>query len=390
MFLGMRRLIALALLCTTACPSPGEEDIDTVTQFSCNCDIDPQPCCCNTPIVIDTAGDGIKLTTWEDGVIFNLIPWRGPAMRAWTELGSDDAWLIFDATGNGIVDNGTEMFGDMTYQPPGESKNGFRALAVHDTNSDGTIDQNDPIFTQLELWTDRNHDGVSQSDELDTLVDKGIAALSVEYAEHRKADGKGNVFRYSAAVTPAPGSEVGMTAWDVILTSPMRAEREAHGLPDPVPVAFDDAEPEGEPKLRWPRSKSTQVSSAKPPIICFASHTILPPTITSGNEAQTQGKWSIEAPPCPSFAFPNIGIWESFQGQWYNRGASGPQMKTSNQWAYSIKIFCAWYRQQAWKGWIQTTFPSPWVVTPPGAFGSRFSQSFPMICSTTPPPPDPC
>ncbi len=44
---------------------------------------------------------------------------------------------MYDRNENGIIDNGTELFGDYT---PGNTRGGgFEALAQFDTNNDGVI-----------------------------------------------------------------------------------------------------------------------------------------------------------------------------------------------------------------------------------------------------------
>ena len=179
----------------------------------------------NTPIVVDLAGNGFNLTNPQSGVTFNLNTLGGKEKLAWTSGGSDEAWVVLDRNGNGTIDDGTELFGDVTPQPDppaGEKKNGFRALAEHDRlanggNANGQIDRGDSVFSSLRLWQDTNHDGLSQSSELHTLPSKNVAAIELDYKLSKKTDNNGNQFSFRAKVKSSDGQQLGRWAWDVYL-----------------------------------------------------------------------------------------------------------------------------------------------------------------------------
>ncbi len=152
----------------------------------------------------------------------------GPArLIPWTVANTDDAWLALDQNSNGVIDDGTELFGNFTQQAvptQGHDRNGFLALAEYDKignlgNGDKKITAQDGIFGSLRLWEDSNHDGVSELSELKTLNQVGLAEIDLDYKKSKRTDEHGNQFRYRAKVKDVHGAQVGRWAWDVFLVA---------------------------------------------------------------------------------------------------------------------------------------------------------------------------
>ena len=111
------------------------------------------------PLILDLDGDGYNVENKENGTNFDLDKNGFAEKINWT---TKDGFLCLDLNGNGNIDNGGEVFGDQTLLADGTTaKNGFEALAQYDSNSDGVIDANDEIFSQLKVWVDADGNGTS-------------------------------------------------------------------------------------------------------------------------------------------------------------------------------------------------------------------------------------
>lgn len=140
------------------------------------------------PLIIDLGEEGIELTDVENGVYFDLDNNGFAEKTAW--IGTEDGFLALDINGNGIIDNGGELFGDQFVMHDGNiSETGFEALSSLDENYDGIIDENDAVFEKLCVWIDSNHNGNTDENELKTLTESGIVSIDLNYV----SDGTVNV-----------------------------------------------------------------------------------------------------------------------------------------------------------------------------------------------------
>lgn len=181
-------------------PPPGGCTIEGCiwSYYECDC-VD----CC--PLIFDTTGKGYKLTSADRGVWFDINADGQQDAISWTDPTRDVAFLAFDRNGNGTVDDGEELFGNVTPLPPGSSSeranHGFDALASLENESygpsvvDGTIDARDAAYRKLLLWKDANHDGLSQASEIRKASTAGLIAIETRYRESKRQDEFGNEFR---------------------------------------------------------------------------------------------------------------------------------------------------------------------------------------------------
>lgn len=91
-----------------------------------------------------------------------------------SELGSGSGYLALDENGDGVINDGSELFGT-------KSGDGFADLALHDSDGNGWIDEADEIFSRLKVWT-KDEDG---QNKLLNLKEANVGAIYLGNADTR-------------------------------------------------------------------------------------------------------------------------------------------------------------------------------------------------------------
>lgn len=87
-------------------------------------------------------------------------------------LGQGSGMLVYDRDNSGIIEDGSEVIG-------GASGNGFDELRQYDEDHNGWIDENDPIYEKLSIWSK----GENGEDVLVGLKEANVGAINLEDAE---------------------------------------------------------------------------------------------------------------------------------------------------------------------------------------------------------------
>lgn len=105
-----------------------------------------------TPIIIDMNQNGIHLGQKDLFVDFDYFGFGFVDSTQWVAVGGDEAFLALDLNSNGVVDDGSELFGSGTWliNEGTWASNGFLGLAQYDDPSlggddDELITENDDI-----------------------------------------------------------------------------------------------------------------------------------------------------------------------------------------------------------------------------------------------------
>jgi hypothetical protein len=179
-----------------------------------------------SPLVIDMSpkdgAETVQLSAPLSGVLFDILGARSvPSAHAKKKISwiqNANFMFLVRPDSHGHVNGIDQLFGDNTRGPDGKfAANGYDALAKFDGRDrdgikkialkDAVIDSSDPVFSELRLWSDKNFDGIATSDELYTLDEKGIKAISLNYdARYNESDIYGNQTKYKSLVQMSDGS----------------------------------------------------------------------------------------------------------------------------------------------------------------------------------------
>ena len=115
-------------------------------------------------------------------------------------LGSGNGFLAIDKNNNGIIDDGSELFGT-------QSGDGFADLALFDDDRNGVIDENDSVFEKLLVW----HKSALDEGIL-TLKQARVGALLLDNVAsmfHYKNEGESNATLQKSGVVLFEGGRAG-------------------------------------------------------------------------------------------------------------------------------------------------------------------------------------
>lgn len=153
-----------------------------------------------TPLLIDLDGYGINTLPIEQGIKFDFEGDSSPIYTGWA--GPNSGFLAMDRNNDGVINDGRELFGDHTPLPNGETaSDGVIALTALDSNQDGLIDRSDAVWRDLKIWQDINSNGVSEKNELQSLIDIGLNNINLSFTKNSTLDEHGNIHELSSSVT---------------------------------------------------------------------------------------------------------------------------------------------------------------------------------------------
>ncbi len=190
-----------------------------------------------TPLILDLDGNGVQTLSIAAGVQFDIRGEGKSVQTGWVD--AHDGLLALDRNGDGVINDGGELFGSATTLADGsKAADGYSALRALDSNGDGQITSADSAYTALRVWVDGNSDGISQAGELTTLAQLNIAAISTQ-ANNALAQQNGNIVGLTSSYTRTDGSvhasaDVWFLAQKPAATSTATLQQQVSGLSNAI------------------------------------------------------------------------------------------------------------------------------------------------------------
>lgn len=186
-------------------------------------------------ITVDLGGDGVAIKDLPGNVGTDLDSLRqqhvarfdvdGDGFLEATQwIAPTEAMLGIDRSGNGLIDNGSELFNgaDTPFD-----QHGLAALAYYDANGDGRITADDPVYQQLRLWVDLDCDGSAGALEVfdmrmhsalsgtsgsvnDALAGMAVSAIDLNTMTMQFADGSSAPLTNTALLSHTKGLQIVM------------------------------------------------------------------------------------------------------------------------------------------------------------------------------------
>ena len=117
-----------------------------------------------------------------------------------------------------MIDDGSELFGNSTpLGHGGIAPFGFIALAELDElafggDGDGQLGSGDLAYSELCVWLDANHNGLSETGELRSLEEAGVVSVETSYDTYPRRDSAGNLFLYNGTAAVVKDGRIKRTA----------------------------------------------------------------------------------------------------------------------------------------------------------------------------------
>jgi Ca2+-binding RTX toxin-like protein len=139
------------------------------------------------PLILDLNGDGVKLTSFADAPVLFDIDHDGGSKEVTGWVSAEDGIVVMDLNNNGQIDGIHETMseyfnGEVGAGGTAGSKpyaNGFAALASLDSDADNAFTVADAAWTNVKVWQDADHDGITDANELKTLAELNITRIDL-------------------------------------------------------------------------------------------------------------------------------------------------------------------------------------------------------------------